>query len=102
MPEPIEIEIESDLKSLIPRYLENRRTDLKTLEACLTNGDFATVVRIGHGMKGSGGGYGLTHLTDLGARLEEAGKAEVVDSIRAIRAELDDFLKRLVVTFVEA
>ncbi len=101
MRDPIHVAIESDLEPLMPRYLQNRRADLEVLAECLRDGEYAPAMRIGHGMKGSGGGYGLPQLSELGARLEQAAKAGQDGVILALRQELEDFLDRLVVTFVD-
>ena len=47
----------------IPTYLENRQKDIQSIQAALAQGDYATIMRLGHGMKGSGGSYGFHHIT---------------------------------------
>lgn len=99
MSDPIEVGIDADLEPLIPGYLQNRRRDLVSLEQLLDAGDFEAIVRIGHGMKGSGGGYGFAWISELGARMETAAKSGDADAVRGQRRELEDFLDRLVIHF---
>lgn len=66
------IEIDADLKNLVPGYLDNRRKDIEQIYECLEKGDYETIRRLGHCMKGSGGGYGFDEITDLGAAIEQA------------------------------
>jgi len=60
----ITVPIEEESIDLIPRYLENRWADVRTLEGALEGGDLGTFRTLGHSMKGSGGGYGLDQVTD--------------------------------------
>ena len=50
------VQIDPDLKEIVPGFLENRRRDLNTLEGCLQQQDLETVRLLGHRMKGDGGG----------------------------------------------
>lgn len=99
MSESITVFIEAELGPLIPRYLENRRRDLVQIQASLAALDFEDLARIGHGMKGSGGGYGLDFISDLGGRMECAARAGDAAAVHQQHAELSDYLDRLVVHF---
>ena len=58
----------------IPAFLLNRRHDVVSMLKALARGDFETVERLGHGMKGSGASFGFQAITDIGTELEvEAG-----------------------------
>jgi HPt (histidine-containing phosphotransfer) domain-containing protein len=81
-----------DLVDLVPAYLEHRRADVVALEEALLLGDMERVRIIGHSMKGSGGGYGFDGISEIGLRLENAGKqGEVV----AARTGVDDLAEYL-------
>lgn len=92
---PIIIPVDDVVIDLIPRYLENRRGDVQALRAAIAQGDFDTIRRLGHSMKGSGGGYGLDAVTDMGRGLEEAGKAQDGDAAGQWLEKLEDFLERV-------
>jgi HPt (histidine-containing phosphotransfer) domain-containing protein len=92
---PITIPVDEEIIDLIPRYLENRRGDVVAIDAALASSDFDTIRRLGHSMKGSGGGYGLDPVTEMGRGLEEAAKAEDPGTVRAWLGKLQDFLERV-------
>ncbi|MBA3464331.1 MAG: diguanylate cyclase [Deltaproteobacteria bacterium] len=58
----------------IPRYLENRRTELLPVREAARVGDLAAVKAFGHKLKGSGGTFGFDDLSVLGDRLEQSAK----------------------------
>ena len=83
------------LAARIPLFLKNRRQDVITMMDCLARGDFETVHRLGHSMRGSGASYGFQGITDIGAALEhEAGNANSVASHKWVR-ELSVYLDRV-------
>lgn len=95
-PEKIIVKItDEDLIDLIPLYLENRHKDLEILKQALTRNDLGTVSSLGHKMKGSGGGYGLDRISEIGKALEEAARVQNLDAIQDGIAALQDFLERV-------
>jgi HPt (histidine-containing phosphotransfer) domain-containing protein len=86
---------DEDLIDLIPLYLENRHKDLEILKQAHTQNDLETVRSLGHKMKGSGGGYGLDRISEIGKELEEAAKVQNSDAIQNGIAALQDFLERI-------
>ena len=92
---PITVVVDEGLIDLIPQYLDNRRNDVQALAAAVLKGDFDTIRRLGHGMKGSGGGYGLDAVTEVGWGLEESAKARNSDDARRWLEKLEDFLERV-------
>lgn len=80
------------LQDLVPQYLELCRRDLLAMQAALEKVDFDRVRVLGHNLKGSGGAYGFPHLTDLGARVEQAAKSSDDSAIRCGITELKAFL----------
>ena len=59
MAERIMVEIEEDFKELIPTYLENRWKDNDGISSSLKQANWQIIVKIGHSMRGSAGGYGF-------------------------------------------
>jgi len=96
----IPVEIDADLRDLIPGYLENRRKDIEEIEGCLSSADFASIQRLAHRMKGSGGGYGFDGITEIGAAMEQAAKMEDEVKVRDQLELLKDYLIKVVVTYV--
>ena len=94
------IKIDADLEELFPVYLKSKRDELARIPLLLETGDLDAVRVIGHKMRGSGGGYGLDFLTDLGERMENSASAGDKTALAAQAAELKDFLDSLVIEFV--
>jgi HPt (histidine-containing phosphotransfer) domain-containing protein len=90
---------ETDLADLVPVYLERRRGDAIALEDALLMGDYQAVRSIGHSMKGSGGGYGFDGITEIGSRLENAGREPDADSVRIGIDDLKAYLRNVEVDY---
>ena len=93
--EPIRVTIDEDILELVPGFLNNRREDLKTIRASLAAGDWETVQRLSHSMKGAGGGYGFQRITEIGGAMEAAAKAADSARIEAGLADLENYLDRV-------
>ena len=72
MTEKTIVEINNELKELIPWYLDNRINDIKKIRDALEKADYETIRLLGHSMKGSGGGYGFEQITWIGKAIEQA------------------------------
>ncbi|MGH7918137.1 MAG: Hpt domain-containing protein [Candidatus Binataceae bacterium] len=68
------VQVDSDLSDLIPGFLARKRDDARLARDAVERGDYDTLARLGHRMKGEGGGYGFDAITDFGAALEEAAQ----------------------------
>ena len=97
--QPIRVTVDRDLEELIPGFMERRREDTNKLRAALAEHDLETLRIIGHSMKGTGGGYGFTGLSEIGAGIEAAAKAGDLDAVRAQLDTMVDYLARLEVQF---
>ena len=71
---PPEIDIDPQIADLLPDYLKRRSQDVGALRIALAAGDRDTLRTLGHRMKGSGTGYGLPRVSELGAELERAAR----------------------------
>ena len=60
------------MEDVVPGYLEKRRAEVLVYQAALAAGDFETIKKMAHKMKGTGTGYGLPRLTELGGAMEKA------------------------------
>lgn len=94
------VRVDADLEPLIPRFLEKRRAEVEVLRLAADGGDLATLRAVGHALKGTAGGYGFAHLTDLGARLERAAADGNVAEARDAVVEIQEYLPRVRVVFV--
>ena len=80
--------VDPDFLDLIPLFLESRRKEIATIKECIANNDLREAQRLGHGMKGAGGGYGFHEISVIGKSIEEAAKA-------GNTAEIEEALERL-------
>jgi HPt (histidine-containing phosphotransfer) domain-containing protein len=93
------VSIEKDLKALVQRFLARKREDLDSARIALAAGDYETIRRIGHDLKGAGEGFGFPELSAFGAALERAAIARNERALGEQLAAVEQFLSRLRVTF---
>jgi PAS domain S-box-containing protein len=93
------VRVDSSLATLLPGFLENRRKDPAAIASFLDVGDFENIRVLGHNMRGSGSGYGLSRITEIGAALEEAAELCAPVEISACAADLVGYLERLRVEY---
>jgi PAS domain S-box-containing protein len=93
------VRVDSSLETLLPSFLDNRRKDHAAIGPFLDEGDYENIRVLGHNMKGSGSGYGLDRITEIGAALEEAAELCAPVEIRACAADLVGYLDRLRVEY---
>ncbi len=89
------VRVDPELEADIPAFLEGRRQDVASLREALEHGDFETIRRLGHRMRGSGSGYGFEAITQIGEGLERAGRNRTPDEVPRWLAELADYLERV-------
>ncbi len=99
MADRIVVKVDSDLEDLIPGFMDNRRKDLVKLEQMIGARDFDELCKIGHSIKGVGGGYGFDAITDFGAVIEKAAASQDIVALGRCQAEYADYLARVDVVF---
>jgi len=75
-----------------PAYLENCRRDVIAMLAALDRADFDAVIILGHNLRGSGGGFGIPAITDIGAGIEQAAGDADAESARKWVGDLSGYL----------
>lgn len=85
-------DLEDDLDDLRGMFVRVRLEELDQAPACLADGDYDTVRRLGHSLKGTARPYGFVELEALGGQLEvaagEHNRAVVEDLLIRIREGL--------------
>lgn len=66
----IEVRVDSELRELIPGFMENRRRELEMLRADLADRRFDAVRKVGHTLAGVGASYGFDDISRIGRELE--------------------------------
>ena len=97
--EKIIVRVDSDLEDLIPGFVENRHKDIQSIAAALAQNDFAAIAKLGHTMKGVGGGYGFDAITEIGRSVEQAAKNKNPEKIKTSLNKLSDYLERIEIVF---
>jgi HPt (histidine-containing phosphotransfer) domain-containing protein len=92
------VRVSAELRELMPRFLANRSADVAALEAAIARGDLAAARRIGHTLKGAGGGYGFAEITRLGAEIEACASAGGA-GLQALARELAAYLAAVDITY---
>ena len=99
MSEKIIVYVDADLEELVPEFIENRYEDIEKINECLDSNEIDEIQRLGHSMKGSGGGYGFHEITDLGGELEQAAVRGDKDKIDELNKKLAQYLKVVKVVY---
>jgi len=90
-----EPEVPPGLDELRAVYLSNRTRELVTLAGAVQRGDFDSLSRAGHNLKGTGAAYGFAELSEIGKGLEEAAKAADAPKVQTLLGKAESYLNRL-------
>jgi HPt (histidine-containing phosphotransfer) domain-containing protein len=93
--------VSSELRDLIPRFLANRQLEVGQLGDAIARRDFEAARRIGHGLKGVGGGYGFDEITRLGTEIEHCARSGG-GGLEALARELAEYLESVDITYTES
>jgi PAS domain S-box-containing protein len=93
--DPARVRAYSKLAARVPEFLQNGRQNVVTMLEALARGDFETVQRLGHDMKGAGATFGFQAITDIGAALEQEAMSADAGATRGWVGELSMYLDRV-------
>lgn len=99
-PETITVEVDSEVQSIVPEFLENRKKDCLLIVSLLEKDCFSEIRTLGHRMKGAGGSYGFDDISEIGEAIEEAALATDKETISSAVLQLSDYLGRVTVAYV--
>jgi two-component system, chemotaxis family, response regulator WspR len=94
--------VDPALAHRVPRFLQLKREEARQIVEALDRGAYARIRGIGHNLKGVGKSYGFEHITDLGARLEDAAGRAEPETIRTLAGELLAYVDRVQVVYRRA
>jgi len=94
------VEIDQELITVVPDYLEDRRQDCHAIERLLDDGDLNGIRALAHRMKGSGGSYGFDEISALGEALERAVLVPDTHGIRTVVSRLKSYLSSVSVMYI--
>jgi HPt (histidine-containing phosphotransfer) domain-containing protein len=95
----IKVSVDPDLQSLIPAFLEHRNQEIKLLRDALERSDYEAIKRLGHTIKGVGGGYGFDGLFAIAVRIEEAAECQNFQDIRKGTEDLASYFERVEIVY---
>ena len=90
-----ELADDPELAEIIEQFVDSLPADLRASQQALNNNDFHTLKRIAHQLKGAGGSYGYSALTDAARTLEETAMNEDVEASRLAYASLESLCSRI-------
>lgn len=96
---PVVVHVDASFEPLVPKFMTNRNKEITTMAEAVAQGDFETVRKVAHGMKGVSGSYGFPEMTTVAARLEQAAKTADAGSIRKDLTALASYLERVTVVY---
>ncbi len=82
-----------EFQELIRQYVQYLTDTLPAVKENLTHADFLKVQKFGHNLKGSGGGYGLMGISEIGRQIEEASKAQDKNLLSELFSQFEAELK---------
>ncbi len=91
LPEGV-VPIDPDIEDLVPRFLENQKTNASRILELAACGDFDSARRIAHNMKGTGKGYGFDVISGLGYSIEQAAARSAAEEVEKLARELSRYL----------
>lgn len=97
----IVVYIDKDLEDIVPMFLDAISENIAELNDALSKDNFEQIARVGHNMKGSGGGYGFDKISIIGSQIEQAGKNRNKEPIPGLLSELSDYMQRVEIIYQE-
>ncbi len=95
------VRVDRDIVEIVPLFLECRRIDLQKIRQALQSGDYETIRKLGHNLKGTGGGFGFDTVSELGVQIEAAAEKQNGEIVGKYAEELASYLLRVVVVVDE-
>lgn len=95
------VNIDADLKELIPQFLENRRRDIENLELLLQQNDLAAIAMLAHKIKGTTAGYGFAELSEFASKIEKAAKNNEIVPIQDLVLKMKTHFQNIQIQYVE-
>lgn len=86
------VTVDSELRDLLPAFIERKRGDLKRILQLAGEGNFALVATTAHKLIGEGGSFGIDVITDTARKMERAANGREAALVISLANELLDYL----------
>ncbi|MCG6551988.1 MAG: response regulator [Candidatus Magnetominusculus sp. LBB02] len=93
------VSIDPELRHIIPTFLKEVGGDIKAIQEALNAADIRAAQKIGHNIKGAGGGYGFEAITALGKAIEEAAKTDNTGEILKLLDKLSNYIENVRIVY---
>jgi histidine phosphotransfer protein HptB len=97
--EKIRVVLDIDLEDIIPLFMRKRQEELVAIAEAVQRQDYDAIRALGHNLKGLGGGYNFTGISEIGSKLEQSAKARDPDSITKLAEELASYLEQVEIVY---
>ncbi len=94
------VQVDSELKEILPTFLKNRNTDCVKLSELLANKDFESLKKLGHKVSGSSGGYGFSELGDIAKKIEISASSQNEEEIKNLVDQFINYVQSVEVEYV--
>ncbi len=95
------VEVDADLKDLIPSFLEKKQAELEDMYRARHKNDLEGLRKSGHKLKGAFGMYGFKAISDICFRIEEGARQQDDRLIADNLAILAEYLKKINIVYVD-
>jgi len=95
----ITVQVDPDLRDIIPLFMENTRKDIDTISLAFSEKDGDTIRRISHSMKSYGSGYGFEYISRAGRAMEAAALKDDLSAVVEILTDLKNYLDKVTVSY---
>lgn len=96
---PVTVYVDIELKELIPIFISGRKQDIQKLRFALADKNFRELKKLGHSLKGVGGGYGFDFITELGDEIERAANKKDENHIQSLINTMEGSLDNLEIIY---
>jgi len=94
------VRVKSDFKNFMPAFLDEVGSDIKFMREALNKDNLKSISMLAHKLKGVGGGFGFSAITDIGKSLEASSKNNNRSDIEKWLNELSHYLEKVEVVYV--
>lgn len=95
------VQVDVDIKELIPGFLQNLDKSLKEIESNISAGSFEAVKKACHTIKGAAGGYGFDRVSQIAGDMQGLAEAQKKDDLNSHLAEIRSYLGEIEIEYVE-
>jgi HPt (histidine-containing phosphotransfer) domain-containing protein len=96
----IDVMIDAQLADLVPRYLNNRWSDLAVGKSLLHMREFEQLARLGHRIHGSASSFGFAGLGDIASDLQQAAVDKAPERVERTLVEFEHYLQAIKIRYV--